>query len=329
MKRLFYFLLLMPTLVSASEWTTRPLAELAVYPEFRAPARVLALNEAHLAAEVGGRIEALPVRVGQAVQAGAELARIDTADYRIAAGQAAARVELGENRLRLAQTQLDQFRILAQDGHVSEDQLRIKVTEHAVLESELELARLALEAAELQRARTVIRAPFDGLVRERLASVGDLAAAGTPLLVLVSTRDTEVQAQVPAAQIEALPAAADWRLWLDGQTHGLRLERILAVVEPAGQTQVVVFSADTGLVPGRAGELRWRSPQAHLPGEYLVERDGRLGAWIEEQGQARFIGLSHAAVGRPVAVDWPSDTRVIDAGRFRLGLPPAGAGATQ
>ncbi|MCA1805100.1 MAG: efflux RND transporter periplasmic adaptor subunit [Xanthomonadaceae bacterium] len=329
MKRLFYFLLLMPALASAADWTTRPLAELAVYPEFRAPARVLALNEARLAAEVAGRIEALPARVGQAVPAGAELARIDAADYRIAAGQAAARVELSENRLRLAQTQLDQFRVLAQDGHVSADQLRSKETEHAVLESERKLARLTLEAAELQLARTLIHAPFDGLVRERLASVGDLAAPGTPLLVLVSTQGTEVQAQVPAAQIEALRAAEGWQLRLDGQAHGLRLERILAVVEPAGQTQVVVFSADTELVPGRAGELRWRSPRAHLPGEYLMEREGRLGAWVEEQGQARFIELPRAAVGRPVAVDWSPDTSVIDAGRFRLGLPPAGAGETQ
>ena len=329
MKRLFSLLLCLPTLVLAADWTTRPFSELAVYPEFRAPARVLALNEAHLAAEVAGRIEALPARVGQAVPAGAELARIDAADYRIAAGQAAARVKLAENRLRLAQTQLDQFRALAGDGHVSEDQLRSKETEHAVLESELDLARLELEAAELRRARTVIRAPFDGLVRERLASVGDLAAPGTPLLVLVSTQDTEVQARVPAVQVEALRAAGDWQLWLDGQAHALRLERILAVVEPAGQTQVVVFSADTALVPGRAGELRWRSPRAHLPGEYLVVREDRLGAWVEQQGQARFIELPHAAVGRPVAVDWSPDTTVIDAGRFRLGLPPAGAGATQ
>ena len=87
MKRLFSLLLCLPTLILAADWTTRPFAELAVYPEFRAPARVLALNEARLAAEVTGRIEALPARVGQAVPAGAELARIDAADYRIAAGQ--------------------------------------------------------------------------------------------------------------------------------------------------------------------------------------------------------------------------------------------------
>jgi RND family efflux transporter MFP subunit len=326
MKPLFFpLLLLLSTPGLAADWTTRPFAELAVYPEYRAPARVQALDAARLATEVTGRIEALPVRIGQAVEAGAELARIAAADYRIAAGQATARVKLSENRLRLAQTQLDQFRALAGDGHVSEDQLRSKETEHAVLESELELARLDLEAAELQRARTVIRAPFDGLVRERLASVGDLAAPGTPLLVLVSTRDIEIQARVPAGQVEALRVAGDWRLWLDGQAHDLRLERILAVVEPAGQTQQVVFSAQTVLAPGRAGELRWRTPRAHLPAEYLVERDGRLGAWIEDQGAPRFVVLSTAAVGRPVAVDWPLDTRVVDSGRFRLGLPPAGA----
>lgn len=324
MNRLLVFLLLLPTLTPAADWTTRPLAELAVYPEFRAPARVVALNEARLAAEVGGRVEALPVRVGQAVPAGAELVRLEAEDYRIAVGQAAARVELADNRLRLAQAQLDQFRTLAQEGHVSEDQLRSKQTERAVLESELTLARLAREAAARQLARTSIRAPFAGLVRERLASVGDLAAPGTPLLVLVSTTDTEVHAQVPAIQIEGLQAADGWQLWLGDQAHALRLVRILALVEPAGQTQRVVFAADAALPPGRAGELRWHSPQAHLPGEYLVEREGGPGAWIEVGGEPRFVVLPGAAVGRPVAVDWPADTRVIDAGRFRLGLPPAG-----
>lgn len=331
MKRILPLLLCLaaPTLSLAAEWSTRPFAELAVYPEFRAPARVVALDEATLAAEVTGRIETLPARVGQVVAPGVELARIEDTDYRIAVAQAAAQVELGENRLRLAQAQVAQFRALARDRHVSEDQLRTKETEQAVLESELKLARLALEAAERQLARTRIRAPFAGLVRERLASVGDLAAPGTPLLVLISSADTEIHTQVPTAQVEALRAAGSWQLWLDGQSHDLHLERVLAVVDSAGQTQRVVFSAERELAPGLAGDLRWRTPQPHLPGEYLVEREGHLGSWVEQDGAPRFVVLPQAAVGRPVALDWSMDTRVIDAGRFRLGLPAADAEAAR
>ena len=330
MKRILLLLCLAaPTLSLAADWSTRPFAELAVYPEFRAPARVVALDEATLAAEVAGRIEALPARVGQAVAPGVELARIEDTDYRIAVAQAAAQVELSANRLRLAQAQVAQFRTLARDRHVSEDQLRTKETEQAVLESELKLARLALEAAERQLDRTRIRAPFAGLVRERLASVGDLAAPGTPLLVLISSADTEVHAQVPARQVTELREAGEWRLWLDGQAHALRLDRILPVVDAAGQTQRVVFSAERELAPGLAGDLRWRTPRPHLPGEYLLEREGRLGSWVEQDGAPRFIALPQAAVGRPVVLDWPMDTRVIDAGRFRLGLPPAEAESLQ
>jgi RND family efflux transporter MFP subunit len=278
---------------------------------------------------VAGRVEALPARVGQAVGAGAELARIEATDHRIAAARAAAQLGLIQNRLQLATVQLEQFRTLARDGHVSADQLFAKETERAVLESELTLARLAQEAAELQLARTVIRAPFDGLVRARLASVGDLAAPGTELLVLASTADTEIQARVPTQQIASLRATDHWALWLDGASYPLRLERILLLVEPAGQAQQVVFANDAGLAPGRAGELRWRTPQAHLPGEYVVQREGRLGAWIEADGQPRFIALPGAVVGRPVAIDWPLETLIIDAGRFRIGLPAAGAEAAQ
>ena len=45
----------------------RPLAEIAIYPEREASAQVMSLNESRIAAEISGRIEAIPVRVGARV----------------------------------------------------------------------------------------------------------------------------------------------------------------------------------------------------------------------------------------------------------------------
>ncbi len=325
MKRLLCLALFMPVLASAAQWSTRPLAELATYPEFRAPASVVPLDESRIAAEVGGRVEALPARVGQSVAKDAELARLDAASYRIAVDQAAAQVELVNNRLKLAQAQLAQSKALAERGFVSADALKIKQTELAVLKSELRATRQVLEAAKLDLARTTIRAPYAGVVRERLASVGDLAVPGTPLLVLSATADTEVRARVPAVQIESLRAASGWQLVAGATRAPLRLVRVSPVVETAGQAQEVVFAAEAPLAPGLAGEVRWTSAVPHLPAGYLQQRDGKRGAYVLREGKPVFVPLPAAQVGRPVPVDWPPGTLVIDQGRFAIGLPNNGA----
>ncbi|WP_341647692.1 hypothetical protein [Thauera humireducens] len=55
----------------------------------------------------------------------------------------------------------------------------------------------------------------------------------------------------------------------------------------------------------------------------MQQRDGALGAWIEREGVTVFVVLPQAQAGRPVTVDWPPATRIVDEGRFNL--PPRGA----
>ena len=50
------FLLLFSSPLRAAEWSPRPLAEIAVYPEYRAPATVVAQEEARIAAELSARV---------------------------------------------------------------------------------------------------------------------------------------------------------------------------------------------------------------------------------------------------------------------------------
>jgi RND family efflux transporter MFP subunit len=330
MKRLLALLCLLPAALSAADWTARPFAEIAVHPEFRAPAEVVAVNEANIAAELSGRIDYLPARVGERVAKGGELARIDPASYQVELERARAQVELLENRVKLAEAQLAQTEALAARGFISGDGLRIKRTELAVLRSELAATRQGLEAARLQLSRTVIRAPYDGVVRERLASVGDLAVPGTPLLVFAADDGVEVRARVPAAQIDALRAARDWRLAAGTREVPLVLLRVSPLVSAAGQAQVVVFAAREAVPPGLAGELRWASPQPHLPAAWVQQRNSGLGVWLVRGGRPVFEPLPQAEAARPVPVDLPPDALLVDEGRHSLELPaPAAAGAPQ
>ena len=90
--------------------------------------------------------------------------------------------------------------------------------------------------------------------------------------------------------------------------------------DAASQTREVVLSSAAPLAPGLAGELRWQAGRPHLPPEFLQTREGRLGAFVVEQGQPVFRAVDGAQAGRPAAVDWAVDTPVVDGGRLGIGL---------
>ena len=321
-----------PLWLNAAEWTARPLNEIAIYPENRVSAQVEAVNRAQVAAQIAGQIESLPLRIGEVASRGAVLASIEDEAFQIALRQARAQRALVSSRVQLAQAQLEQSRALAQSGFISADGLRVQETELAVLRNELGAAEQGVAGAELQLARTKVRAPFDGVVLERRASVGDLATPGQVLMVVASTAEVEIHARVPSAQLAGLREAQALRLHLDGQVHPLRLLRILPVVDPAGQTQTAVFDSDQALAPGLAGELRWQVSMPHLPPEYLLSHNDQLGVWVDRAGQAVFIALPDAVVGRPAKAAQLVSERIIDSGRHALGVPrvaPQSAEAAQ
>ncbi len=315
-----FMTVLLPLHLEAAEWTSRPLAEIAIYPEFRAPATVVAREEARIGAELSARIVAMPARVGDSVMRGEALVRLDDASFRIELDRVRAQIALVDSRIRLARAQLEQSRALAARGFISADGLRIRETELGVLQSERDAARAALAAAELALARTVIRAPYDGVVRERLAAVGDLAAPGMSLLVFAAGAEAEVHARVPRGQIAGLQAAGALTLVAGDAEYALRIARVSPLVEAAGQARDVVLEGSGALTPGLSGELRWRSTVPHLPPGYVQAREGRLGAWVVREGAPVFVALPQAQAGRPVPVDWAAHIQMVDEGRFALGL---------
>lgn len=323
MKSLFALLVLLSLGAEAATWSSKPLAAVAIHPEFRAIASVKPINEASISAEVGGRIEAMQARVGERVEKGAVLVRIDPGDYRIAADRAAAQAGLVDSRIKLAEAQLRQARALADRGFISEDALRVRETELAVLSSEREAARHALAGTRLQLSRAVIRAPFAGIVRERLVSVGDLAQPGTPLLVLMSADETEIHARIPVAEVDDLKRARELRLWIGESGYALVLVRVVEAVEAAGQAQIAVFSSTAAIAPGLAGEIRWRSSVPHLPAEFIVAVGGQLGVWLDEGGRPRFRPLAGAVAGRAAPAADLGDLPIIVEGHDGLGVEAA------
>lgn len=299
--------------------TVKPLAEVAIYPERDAAAQVVSLNESRIAAEIAGRIEAVPVEVGQRIERGALIARIDCRDHDLARARAAAVLTAARSRLALADQQLARARELQAQGFFAEEALAARITEVEVLRADAAQAEAQLGAAARAVGKCVVRAPFAAIVRERLGRVGELAAPGTPLAALVDLERIEVAALVQTKDTRSLELATEVRFLGPGGAVPLVLERVSPVIDP--QTRAVearLRFVGRGAAPGASGRIAWRDADAHVPPELVVRRNGRLGVFVDDAGTARFHVLPEAQEGRPARVDVPPSTAIVVKGQLAL-----------
>ncbi len=306
---------------------TATVAAVAVHPQRRAPATVVSLNEPAVSAEISARIEAIPVRVGDVVDAGTELARLDCRDYVLVRREAAAQLQALAARIELARLQLNRAEQLARSRTLAEETRDQRATELQALDAEHRAARAALERLRLDEQRCRVSSPFRALVTERLAAAGQYAGAGTALVRLLDLDRIEVSAQVPYEDAGPLQAAADISLEFAGSRYPLTLRTVLPAVHTRTRNREVrLLFAGERAPAGAAGKLAWTDPRPHLPPELLVRRGADLGIFVVAGGRARFLALPQAEPGRAVAVDLPDTTGIVVHGHVGLedGTPLAG-----
>jgi RND family efflux transporter MFP subunit len=314
---LFFSLIVVPSLTHAAvPVTTKPLRDVAVYPQVSVPAAVQSLNDTKLSAEVRAVILDVPALVGQTVKEGDVLMRLDPTDAQLAAQRAQAALEAVKARLELAEFQLERAQKLSQDV-VSEELLAQRNTEVNSLRAELQAQQNAVQSAQRDLKRCEIRAPFRAVVKERLAFVGELANPGMPLLRLIDVAHMEVSAKVQSEDVDSLQAAQAPQFSAQGKDYPLRLRAVTAAYDAMERSREarLLFTGAAAL-PGAAGTLVWRDARAHVPADLLVRREGKLGVFVAERGKARFIVLPDAQEGRPALATISGGASVIVDGRF-------------
>jgi membrane fusion protein (multidrug efflux system) len=149
----------------------------------RATGGIEAVEAVELRPDEEGRITALLFREGQLVSQGTPLIRIDDAMLRAQADRAEADRDL-------ARQQLERVRRLHADNASSPADLeRAEATARS--------AEAALALLQLQIERTTVRAPFSGVVGQRLVSTGDYVTSATPLLTLQTVHPQRAVIEVP------------------------------------------------------------------------------------------------------------------------------------
>jgi RND family efflux transporter MFP subunit len=207
----------------------------------RAQGTLAPRDEIELVAEVSGRVEWISSSFdGSGAFAENEpLVRIAREDYAIAVQRAQAAVARAESQLALARAAQQRSDALFAAGAASPAAHEQALGSSQIAEANSRDARAALAQAELALARTELRAPFAGRVRERKVALGQYLAPSTPVARIYGGGATEVKLAVRAedAAFVELPqdaAAPGPRVTLRGELGGARRELAARLVGSAG-----------------------------------------------------------------------------------------------
>jgi membrane fusion protein (multidrug efflux system) len=154
-----------------------------------------------LNARVAGDVIDVPVREGEAVAAGEILVRQNNLDAQSRLSQAEAAVQSSRAELETAREQMKKFRVLNQQNFFSRNDLEKAETQVAVYTAQLKANEAAVLMSKKALNDAVLRAPFAGMVAERLVEPGQLVMPNTPLLRLVDLSQLELAIQLPSTEI--------------------------------------------------------------------------------------------------------------------------------
>jgi membrane fusion protein (multidrug efflux system) len=266
-----------------------PVMSVEVTPAFRdsvvdaivATGGIEAMQQIALRPDVDGRVVELLFREGQQVAAGTPLVKIDDAEL-------VAQVERARADRDLARQALERTRQLVTDrAAATADLERAEATQR--------VAQASLDLLELRLSRTVVRAPFSGVIGQRRVSVGDYVTSQRELLMLQSVSPVRAVFNVPERYAEDLRPgqAVTFRVAaLPGRDFNGRVDFVdPSVTLPARTITVKAISSNSGgtLQPGMFVEVRLATevrPNAIvIPEEAIAPAAGGAFAWVVVDGK--------------------------------------------
>ena len=248
-----------------------------------------AVQQADLTAQTTGRIVSVEVDVNDRVGAGQVLLSLAGVEQR--AGAEAARAQAAAARAQAMEAEATYLRFagLAQQQYVSKQQLDQALAARNAAQATARAAEANVAQAAQQADYTQVRAPYAGVVAQRLVDPGESVVPGQPLLRVFNPSRFRIQVQVPQGMAAALRAAPQADISLaDGRVLAASEVIVYPSADPDAHsvTVRVQLPADAGaLMPGQVASVRFPAGDESagavwLPQSALWQRGELTGVYV-------------------------------------------------
>lgn len=262
----------------------------------RVPGEVKGLRDAELGAALGGYIEEVSVKEGQEVKKGAVLARVDTYTHSTRLVRAQVEKQAAERELARAQGLGASIPQAEVDG----------------AKDRLASAQAALGELQVAASRSVINAPFAGVVVRVDAEVGEVAGPGVPLFRLVQLEPVRVSIALSDRDMSLAQVGMKARVELAARS-GAHEGEVVQISQAANlktrsfEALVEVPNKDKSLLPGMIAQVSLSAPgdeAEKAAGRLLISQDwvvtnpAGLGVFVAKGGKAVWLPVTLGTVVR-------------------------------
>jgi RND family efflux transporter MFP subunit len=263
--------------------------------------------QSDLGFRVGGKILERSVDVGQRVQKGQVLMRLDSVDLELSFAAQQANVEAA--RAKYMQAKADEARaaVLVPRGVSRQEYDRVLAA--------LDSAKAQLDAAEAQAKVSknsseyaVLLADADGVIVRTLSEPGQVVAAGQTVIQLAHDGPREALINLPEGVRPNLGTTASARLYGQEQMYQARLRQLSDAADPASRTFEAryVLEGEAASTPlGSTVTITLQAKQTsgnqsvRLPVGAIYDRGSGPGVWIvDEKSEVKFRFVQIASIGQ-------------------------------
>jgi membrane fusion protein (multidrug efflux system) len=206
------------------------------------------------ASRVAARITEVNVRAGDRVTRGQVIVVLDTSELRARLGEAEGQLAAARAELNRATAEEGRFSALFARGSATASERDAAEAAYRAAVGRTAQARAAVEAARAELEYTIVRAPVDGLVVERLAEPGDIAMPGKPLVRLYEEDVLRVELEVPEELTRNIRIGTPLDVSVDanGMKYRTQVSEIVPASDPTSRSFVVRAPLPSGqrLQPG-------------------------------------------------------------------------------
>ena len=282
------------------------------------PGRVEASKMVDLAFQVSGVLVRLPFREGEKVSKGTVIAQLRQEEFqaRLQTAQGTldqARAQLGAAESRLTNTKAESARYgrLVDSTAVSRSDYDSAQTAYRAAQEDYNAQQATIRGLEgrvaetkLQLGDSTLRAPYDGVVAQRLVDVGQNIVANNPVIRFQNVTDIDIVVDVPEAYVASNLRSTEFRQSVaelsiaPGRQFPVHVKEVAQIADPKTQIFQVRFAmkAPPGIkaLPGMTANVTIATRASTRPGNVLVvpisavtkQDSGEQVVWILGSDQA-------------------------------------------
>ncbi|MCC6740746.1 MAG: efflux RND transporter periplasmic adaptor subunit [Planctomycetia bacterium] len=246
------------------------------------PGTIASRMVAQVSPRITARVLEIKVAAGAKVSARDVVAVLDDRDLKSRVDQARSAVTAAEAQARESASDLERTKGLFEKGAASRRELEAAEARAGTQAAQAAQARDALTEAEVMLGEAVLRAPFDGVVAERLAEPGDLAVPGRAVVTVHDPVHLRLEAQIPESCAAKAHVGMEVPVFVEALSRDLQasVEEISPMADPVSRTFLVkaALPSDAALRPGMFGRFRTACTkrEALLVPAAAVRRIGQL-----------------------------------------------------